>query len=107
MSVSTPSDCLTMFILFLLMSGDVHPNLGPDTSNSSESDSNRILNILNSNIRCLRNKLNDLEALVDDIDILCLTETHLDPSVPDSELVLDDFNILFRNDRNMFGVEWQ
>jgi len=42
MSIGT-ADCLTMFILFLLMSGDVHPYPGPDTSNPSESNSNRVL----------------------------------------------------------------
>ena len=55
------------------------------------------------NIRSVRNKVDFLESFTDDIDILCLTETHLDPSVPDSDLLLTNFSTIFRKDRNAFG----
>ena len=50
----------------------------------------------------LRNKITFIDSFTDYVELLCLTETHLDPSV--SELRIDDFPKLLRKDRNMFGV---
>ena len=92
-------------MLFLLVCGDIHPNPGPisSTGNSSVSDScPNCLGILHLNIRSMRNKLNFIESFANDVDILCLTETHLDPSITDDQLAIDNFNQIFRKDRNMY-----
>jgi len=49
----------------------------------------------------LPNKLCFLEYFTD-VDILCLTETHLDASVPDKNLIEKVIQI-FRRDKNLFG----
>lgn len=55
------------------------------------------------NIRSVRNKINVLDNFTNDVDILCLTETHLDSSIPDYNLNSDTFSNIFRKNRNAFG----
>ena len=52
----------------------------------------------------LRNKMHDIQQLVfsHKIRILCVTETHLDPSVPSSNLHIPNFSLI-RRDRNIHG----
>jgi len=96
-----------IFILFilLLIAGDIKPNHEPYSENSSiDNGTQNCLSMMHLNIRSkLRNKLNFLESFADDIDILCLTISHLDPSVRDADLAIEKFNQIFRKDRNMFG----
>ena len=100
----------------LLLSGDIHENPGPtpnsqnasiSTTTSSSEDVNSTstsgINIMHLNIRSIRNKIDFLQTFTDDIDILCLTETHLDPSIPNESIKLDNFSKILRKDRNMFG----
>ena len=87
-------------LIILLIAGDIHPNPGPSLNSSSSISA---LGIFHLNIRSLRNKLNYLSSLVDDVDILAITETHLDNSVPNSDIIVDGFSEPFRKDRNMFG----
>ena len=101
-----------ILLLSILRAGDVHPNPGPAPSNTLSADdqvsidtcqSDCGLNIMNLNIRSVRNKLQFLEHFTEDVDILCLTETHLDEAVSNSELLLENFTTMFRKDRNSYG----
>ena len=52
----------------------------------------------------MRNKIDDIVHIVEDFDIVCFTETHLDQRVPTNNLVIPGFNSNpFRLDRNMYG----
>ena len=57
--------------------------------------SNGFINYLLLNVRNLRNKINDLSALLlmDSFDIVATTETLLNNDFSDSELQLDGYNI--------------
>ena len=56
--------------------------------------------LLLSNIRSLAPKVDELEmvASLNEVSIICITETWLTPNIPDSALLLPNF-FLFRNDR--------
>ena len=62
------------------------------------------ISICHLNIRSLRNKIDDIVHIVEDFDIVCFTETHLDQRVPINNLVIPGFNSNpFRLDRNTYG----
>jgi hypothetical protein len=52
-----------------------------------------------SNIRSLRNKLNYVIDIVEDLDIIFFTETHLDNSISDADISLPSFEVPIRRDR--------
>ena len=56
--------------------------------------------LLLSNIRSLAPKVDELEmvASLNEVSIICITETWLTPNIPDSAVLLPNF-FLFRNDR--------
>jgi hypothetical protein len=56
--------------------------------------------VLIANVRSLASKIDELTivAHVNDVDFICLTESWLSQSIPDSALSLSNF-IVFRNDR--------
>ena len=60
----------------------------------------RIPSVLDTNIRSLRNKMDELQTVVDvnNPDIVCITESWLKPDIPDSTVRLPKY-ILFRRDR--------
>ena len=66
--------------------------------------SNDCIKCLLLNVRSIRYKIHDLQTLLlmDDFDIIALTETWLDENFDDRELHLDDYNI-FRRDRRGRG----
>ena len=81
----------------LLLSGDIEPNPGPDSS-SSETTLGAI-SIMHLNIRSLRNKLNFVFDNFCDFDILCFTETHLNDQIDDNHLTGECTNFnLYRRD---------
>ena len=96
------SPCHLAFIVLLLLiiSGSVHPNPGPDKD----------LTICHVNMRSLQPhdrscKLDELYSklcLEKEYDVICVSETWLDDSIPDSDVVLTDYQI-FRKDRNRHG----
>lgn len=53
----------------------------------------------------MRNKIDDIVHIVEDFDIVCFTETHLDQRVPTNNLVIPGFNSnpFSGLDRNMYG----
>ena len=84
--------------LLIALSGDVELNPGPDNLRE------HCASILHCNIRSIRNKI---EYIVDnfcDYDCLCFTETHLDDSVDNANILLtNEFSIPYRKDRTNHG----
>ena len=96
------------------LSGDVHPNPGPDGSTSPKSSVNNstCTELQRSNINCVlynaRSLVNKLvlfqsELLVNNIDIAFVTESWLDSTVLDGEFNLNPKYSIFRKDRNRHG----
>ncbi|PJE77993.1 hypothetical protein CI610_03077 [invertebrate metagenome] len=85
---------LLILILLLLQHMDIESNPGPVEGE---------LSVFHLNIRSVRNKLEYIENIAGEYDVICLTETHLDVEVPSSELLLDGFHHPFRLDRNFAG----
>jgi hypothetical protein len=95
-SVSLELGFLFQFLFFiLLLSGDIELNPGPMYD--------RVIDIFHLNVRSIRNKIDDLYAIVHEFDIVCFTETHLDKNVTDDQIKIDGFNCIFRKDRNCYG----
>lgn len=61
------------------------------------------LRIAHINIRSLKNKVHEISSLVnsENINVLAVSEMHLDLSITDTGVAIPDYNI-FRNDRNIF-----
>lgn len=76
--------------LLLYLCNDVELNPGPHCN----------LEISHLNVRSLRNKIDMIESELYDKDILCLTETHLTPNIPNSDININSFsNNIHRVDR--------
>ena len=57
-----------------------------------------------ANVRSLKGKLNDFQTLAYEYDFICFTETHLDSTFADGQLLPDCLNMkIIRKDRNQFG----
>jgi len=84
-----------ILLMLLLQHMDVESNPGPRLGE---------LSIFHLNIRSVRHKLDYIEDIVDEYDIVCLTETHLDDQVTTNDLCIDGFHSPFRLDRNFAGV---
>jgi len=82
-----------------LLSNDIERNPGPD----SELYEFNELSIFHLNARSIRNKINNIECLAHEYHIISISESHLDESVPNSELLIDGFFEPIRHDRNCFG----
>ena len=97
-----------LFILtFILMVGNVETNPGPQGPSSSSSQNiilDKAISLCNLNIRSLRNKIDFLNDFAEDLDILLLTETHLDERIDECDIFLESFsNIIQRKDRTNAG----
>ena len=88
---------MLILVLLLLQSGDVEVNPGPASSDHGS------LSIIHSNIRSVRNKLDYIKEQFLDFNIICLTETHLDRSVPTESLLFENFDSPYRKDRTNHG----
>ena len=86
-----------VLLLLLLQSGDIETNPGSSTSNHGS------LSILHSNIRSIRNKLDFIKDFFFDFNILCFTETHLDPNVLTESIMFEHFDSPYRKDRTNHG----
>ena len=96
---------LLLFLLQLLLSGDVHPNPGPGsyTESVSLSNSNSLasvgnINILHLNIQSILPKLDILEAEMQNCDILVFTETWLSPQTSNDDILITSFNQPYRTE---------
>ena len=60
--------------------------------------------VANLNVASLPNKIDELRGIVKEkIDIMILTETHLDASFPTSQFLTDGLKAPYRQDRNRNG----
>ena len=82
--------------ILLLICGDVEANPGPNSASYS-------ISILHLNIRSIRQKFEFIKENFLDYDILCFTESHLSEDISTESLLLDNFSVPFRNDRNNRG----
>ena len=86
-------------IMIILLSGDVHTNPGPYSETGYHD-----IRLCLTNIRGLRSNFSHLNTtLKDNYDIICINETFLDPSCPNSKLSVPGFQEIIRNDRQGFG----
>ena len=100
----------------MLISVDIHPNPGPNSTETEISTSSFLsddipktssyseilksgLSIMYLNIQSLRPKLTILEAEIQQYDIVVLTETWLNQSIQNTELILPNFQPPFRRDQ--------
>ena len=98
--------CSNLFVLFLILklSGDIHPNPGPQSDSLLSSNISTVfphnLNILHLNIQSILPKMDLLEAEVQNYDILVFTETWLSPQISNDDLLLENFDPPYRQDRH-------
>ena len=86
---------LLILLILIILDNDVHQNPGPEVQE---------LSIFHLNARSVRNKLAYLEDIASDFSILCITESHLDHNVDNSDIHIDSFSdSVLRKDRNCFG----
>ncbi|CAC5360267.1 unnamed protein product [Mytilus coruscus] len=78
-----------------VLDNDVHPNPGPREFG---------LFIFHLNARSVQNKISSIEDIASESSIICITESHLDDNVSNSDIVIDGFSsdVLMR-DRSYFG----
>jgi len=98
--------------ILLLLCGDVHPCPGPTADNvdCNTRDSeykifkNRGLHFLHVNVRSLLPKIEDIRLLAQNSRAACIgiSETWLDKTVSDSEINIQNYNII-RRDRDRHG----
>ena len=88
----------------ILLSGDICPNPGWTYSLLNSPG----LKIAHLNIRSLPKHLDELKILMadnpfDEFDVMCLSETRLNSTWPDTELRIDGYNILRDRDDSQRG----
>ena len=88
-------------ILFLMLAGDVELNPGPVSAIPGIMLNTRSLKSVTNR----HNKLSQFRSLVSlrEAKLICLTETWLDSSISNSELIPDDDFSIYRRDRNGYG----
>ena len=94
-------------IILLQLSGDVNPNPGPkdiEQHNSTEQQRSTRLLTFYANARSIVNKSSKLDLTIAALgyDMIVLTETHLDSSIPDYEIFPSNYSV-FRRDRKLNG----
>ena len=72
-----------------------------ETSPTKERDG--MLEVFLSNTRSVKGKTTELQFLTTDSDIICLTETHLDDTIPSGSILPIENRTVFRRDRNIYG----
>ncbi|MCG8045232.1 MAG: reverse transcriptase domain-containing protein [Candidatus Thiodiazotropha endolucinida] len=72
-----------------------------DRNTSSNSIKLSCIKIAHSNINGIRNKLEHIEAELDEHDVLCISETKLNDSIETKALELNGYTIAARKDRNI------
>jgi hypothetical protein len=75
--------------LLLVLDNDVHPNPGPREHEFS---------VFHVNARSVRNNIFYIENIASESSVICITESHLDNNVSNSDMVIDSCDI-FRKDR--------
>ena len=70
---------------------------------STTTERYHTLKLFLSNTRSAKGKTTELQFLTMDSDIICLTETHLDQTIPNSNILTTENRTIFRRDRNIHG----
>ena len=88
-----------LLLLLLLIAGDIHPNPGPIAQQG--------YSICHINARSITaaNRLEQIEAFIkteNNFDIVAISETHIDHTVCDSRINIDQY-VVHRRDRNRNG----
>ena len=99
-------------MLILKLSGDIHPNPGPnsfvssdDDSASSNSDIYKFLNfpnhlsIVQYNVQSLLHKVDIISSELSCFDVIALTETWLSSAISSDDIHLENYHSPERNDR--------
>jgi hypothetical protein len=86
-------------VLLLLLAGDIATNPGPCSSTPRINNNKNALRCLYLNARSLVRKLDELQVLANDDDLLAITETWLRPDIKDCELLPKLNFTIFRKDR--------
>ena len=95
LSITSNIHFLFILLILLILDNDVHQNPGPQEHE---------LSVFHLNARSVRNKLAYLEDIASEFSIVCITESHLDNTVTDSDIFIDGFSdSILRKDRNCFG----
>ena len=104
----------TWLILLILLSGDIE-NPGPSDTELSDSDISKDsidlpifennFSVVHYNIQSLANKVDQLQVELSHFDVIALSETWLNPSISDDDIMFQDFQKPFRKDRihNTYG----
>ena len=102
-------------ILLILLSGDISENPGPSDTESSDSDISKdsidlsifenSFSVVHYNIQSLANKVDQLQVELSHFDVIALSETWLNPSISDDDIMFQNFQKPFRKDRihNNYG----
>ena len=102
---------MTLLMAILLLCGDISQNPGPTESfstNTSTSEANcsffsnnanSFVSLLHLNIQSLKPKIDIIIGNLCEFDILCFTESWLNPTIPDNDIEIPGFDHPFRKDR--------
>ena len=74
-----------------------HINQNAQANNTIQMSS---MKIAHSNIDSIRNKIDDITVELSDYDIICISETKLNASIPSSNLMINSYHIPIRKDRD-------
>ncbi|XP_033122948.1 uncharacterized protein LOC117121754 isoform X2 [Anneissia japonica] len=99
------------FDVYIKLSWDIHPNPGPGPSTNMHSNNRNTAStrskpsMLYFNAHSLANKLSELQVTIstEAPSLAFITETWLDTSISDSELLPMQQYAIFRRDRNRYG----
>ena len=105
----------TWLIILILLSRDISESPGPSDTESSDSDISKdslnlsifenIFSVVHYNIQSLANKVDQLQVELSHFDVIALSETWLNPSISDDDIMFQNFQKPFRKDRihNNYG----
>ena len=84
-------------ITFGVGNRSAHINQNAQANNTIQMSS---MKIAHSNINSIRNKIDDITVELTDYDIICISETKLNASIPSSNLMINSYHIPIRKDRD-------
>ena len=99
-------ELLTFLATLLYHAGDVEKYLGPPISTSYDTNQSFLFpplqgnfSLVHYNVQIILHKTDILEPELAKFDIISLTETWLNDSVSDDDIMFDQFQVPFRRDR--------
>lgn len=75
----------------------------PTESCCKSNRGDNMLKLFLANTRSAKGKAPEITALTNDFDIICLTETHIDDTVPNNCIIEAPDKKVFRRDRTLYG----